>query len=266
MKQRAIVMGASSGIGREVAERLIKAGWQVGVAARRESALETIAAPDGKPPVVARIDARQGDAGLRLRALIERMGGVELYFHAAGVGWQNPGLEEDKEMDTVATNAAGFTRMVGEAFRWMADHGGGHIAVISSVAGTKGLGAAPGYSATKAYQNTYIQALEQLSRSRRLGIMLTDLRPGFVDTALIAGSRFPMTMAPGQVADKMVRALGRRRRVCVIDWRWRIVVAAWRLLPACLWRRMPLGGAAERGYGAKRPAGRPRGPQARCVK
>lgn len=240
MKHKAIVMGASSGLGREVAERLIKEGWQVGIAARRENALKTIYVPGAEPPIVAQIDITQEIAANQLRDLIEKMGGIDLYFHASGIGWQNPELNESKELTTVNTNGMGFTRMVGEAFRWMTTHGGGHIAVISSIAGTKGLGQAPSYSATKAYQSSYIQALEQLSRSRDLKINFTDFRPGFVDTALISGSHFPMTMTPNHVADDVMKALRRRSHVHIIDWRWRILVSAWRLLPSFLWRRLHL--------------------------
>lgn len=233
-------MGASSGMGRLVAERLLRDGWKVGVAARRTDELQKIAAVNGNKPVIAQIDVTAGDAGERLRELIERLGGVDLYFHSSGVGKVNAQLNPAIELQTVSTNALGFTRMVGEAFRWMAGHGGGHIAVISSIAGVKGLGPAPSYSATKAFDNTYIQALEQLANTRRLNIRFTDIRPGFVDTALIRGSHFPLTMRPEKVADKIVKAVYSNRHVQVIDWRWRIVVALWRRVPRWLWRRLPL--------------------------
>ncbi len=236
MKQKAIVMGASSGLGREVAERLLRDGWQVGVAARRVEALRDISVAGAPPPMVAQIDVTHEDADLHLRQLIERMGGVDLYFHASGIGKQNPGLEADVELRTLQTNGVGFTRMVGEAFRWMASHGGGHIAVISSIAGTKGLAQAPSYSATKAFQNTYIQALEQLSNSRRLHIAFTDLRPGFVDTDLIRGSHFPMTLDKSLVADEMMWAIASKQHVRIIDWKWRIVVRLWRMVPDWGWR------------------------------
>lgn len=240
MKRKAIVIGASSGIGLEVARRLLADGWQVGLAARRQELLEALAKEYGADAVTTSIDVTTDDAADRLQALITQLGGMDLYFHAAGIGWQNPMLKADTELATVDTNVLGFTRMVGEAFRWMADHGGGHIAVITSIAGTRGLGPAPSYSATKAFQNTYIQALEQLSFARRLGIRFTDIRPGFVDTDLIKGSHFPMTMPTDLVADEIMWALTMKRHVRVIDWRWRTVVFFWRLLPAWLWRRMRL--------------------------
>lgn len=84
----------------------------------------------------------------------------------------NAALDATKEMGTLLTNGVGFTRMVGEAYRYFAECGGGHIAVISSIAGTKGLGAAPAYSGTKAFQNVYVQALEQQAHMRHLPIRL----------------------------------------------------------------------------------------------
>lgn len=233
-------MGASSGIGKEVAQRLLADGWQVGLAARRHEALEELARTYGDAAITAQIDITDEQATHQLRDLITQLGGVDLYFHASGIGWQNSNLSEEIEIKTVNTNGMGFTRMVGEAFRWMAAHGGGHIAVITSVAGTRGLGPAPAYSATKAFQNSYVQALEQLSNNRKLGIRFTDLRPGFVDTDLIKGSHFPMTMPRDLVADEIMWAITMRRHVRVIDWKWRLTVFFWRMIPAALWRKLPL--------------------------
>ncbi|MGI6243206.1 MAG: SDR family NAD(P)-dependent oxidoreductase [Prevotella sp.] len=233
-------MGASSGMGREMARRLLRDGWQVGVAARRIEVLKTILEPGYEDPVVAQVDVTHDDAAEKLRGLIEKMGGVDLYLHASGIGKQNPDMEESIELKTIETNGIGFARMIGEVFRWMSHHGGGQIAVISSIAGTKGLGEAPSYSSTKAFQNTYIQALEQLSNSRKLNIRFTDLRPGFVDTDLIKGTKFPMTMSVDEVADEMMAAISHRLHVRTIDWRWRIVVRLWKMIPAFVWRRLRL--------------------------
>ena len=232
--RRAVVVGASSGIGREVALLLRERGWTVGVAARREELLSDF-------ELTAQIDVTAVDAGQRLLNLVERLGGMDLYFHASGVGHQNRELHEEIEMQTVDTNGMGFTRMVGTAYRYMAEHGGGHIAVISSIAGTKGLGPAPSYSATKALQNTYIQALEQLANARRLNIRFSDFRPGFVATDLLNdGHRYPLLLDKKRVARDMVRSIECGCHVRVIDWRWRAITCLWRCIPRCLWRRMKL--------------------------
>ena len=159
--KKAIIVGASSGIGLEVAKLLLADGWQLGVAARREELLQDLKAVAGERVEIMSIDVTKPDAGEKLLALIDRLGGMDLYFHASGIGKQNRTLEEDIELNTMETNAVGFTRMIGTAYRYFAQQGKGHVAAITSIAGTKGLGPSPAYSATKALQATYLQALEQ---------------------------------------------------------------------------------------------------------
>ena len=235
-KKRAIVIGASSGIGREVARLLIAEGWTLGVAARRTDLLQTLGDVQ-----VEQIDVTSEDATSRLRTLINKVGGMDLFFYASGIGKQNRELVEGIEMATMQTNALGFTRMIGEAYRYFAQQGGGHIAAITSIAGTKGLGPAPAYSATKAMQNVYLQALEQQAHARGLKIRFTDIRPGFVDTALLAGDfRYPMMLKPERVANEIVQAINGKRHIRVIDWKYRLLTAVWRHIPRCIWRRMKL--------------------------
>jgi len=238
--KRAIVVGASSGMGREVAKLLLQDGWHVGIMARREEPLQELKADYPAFVEVGVCDVNTGEAPQKLLNLIDRMGGVDLYFHASGIGKQNEMLEPAIESNTVQTNVLGFTHMIDTIFRYMADNQGGHIVVVSSIAGVKGLAPAPSYSASKAFQNTYIQALEQLANSRRLKIRFTDIRPGFVDTPLIAGSRYPMEMDKEKTAKAIVKAIYRKKHVKVIDWKYRILVFFWRLMPACLWRRTNL--------------------------
>lgn len=241
MNKTAIIVGASSGIGQEVAKLLLADGWRLGIAARREEPLMELKAKAPESVEVMTIDVTKSDAGERLQGLIERLGGMDLYFHASGIGKQNRALKEDIELGTMETNAVGFTRMIGAAYRYFAEKGEGHIAAITSIAGTKGLGPAPAYSATKALQATYIQALEQQAHQRGLKIRFTDIRPGFVDTALLNDDfPYPMLMRPEKVARDIVRSIYHHRHVRVIDYRYRILTFFWRLIPRWIWRRMKL--------------------------
>lgn len=235
-EKRAIVIGASSGIGCEVAKLLISRGWKVGVAARRVEQLQTMGAM-----AVEHIDVTADDATVALQRLIVKTGGMDLFFYASGIGKQNRELTEDIELATLQTNGVGFTRMVGAAFRYFAAQGHGHIAAITSIAGTKGLGPAPSYSATKAMQNVYLQALEQQAFARGLNIRITDLRPGFVDTPLLNGDfHYPMMLKPDKVAKEIVQAIKSRKHVRVIDWKYRILTALWRCIPSFVWRKLKL--------------------------
>ena len=235
-------MGATSGMGWEVARILAEKGWKLGIAARREEKLQSLQALYPQNIEYQVIDIEQENAPELLLSLVEKIGGMDLYFHGSGVGWHNEELDPSVELKTCAVNTVGFTRMVTAAWNYFKEKGGGHIAVISSIAGTKGLGPAPSYSATKSFDNTYIQALAQLSRKSKSGIRFTDIRPGFVDTPLLDTTkhRYPMLMKPEIVARKIVRAIERKKRVAIIDWRYRILVFFWRLIPNFIWERIKL--------------------------
>ena len=240
-QKKAVIMGASSGIGLEVTRLLIAQGWHVGIAARRADRLDALQREFPQQVVTQTIDVTRDDAPQLLLQLIDRLGGMSLYFHASGIGKQNRPLEPTIETDTVHTNALGFTRLIDTAFNYFAANGGGHIAAITSIAGTKGLGPAPSYSATKAFQNVYLQSLVQLANTRRLNIHFTDLRPGFVDTDLLSGdNNFPLMLQPQPVAREIVNAINNREHIRVIDWRWRIITACWRRIPRFVWRRLRL--------------------------
>jgi len=165
---------------------------------------------------------------------------MDVFLLSSGIGSQNRDLHSDIELSTVQTNTVGFTQMVVAAYDYFKKHGGGQLAVISSIAGTKGLGAAPSYSATKRYQNTYIEALDQLAQMEKLPIVFTDIRPGFVKTDLLKNDKYPMLMSPQYVARKIVKAIERKKRRTVIDWRYAVLVFFWKLIPSFVWRRLPI--------------------------
>lgn len=247
MTRKAIVTGATSGIGMEVAKLLAERGWQVGIAGRRVERLMQLKRDHEGIVCYRQIDVTSPDAPLLLRQLIDELGGMDLYFHSSGIGWQNNALDSDKELKTVETNGLGFVRMVDTAFNWFAEHekeqtaakpSRHRIACITSIAGTKGLGAAPAYSATKRFQSHYLECLCQQARMRRLDISITDIRPGFVKTDLIAGSNYPLQLNANDVARSIVRAIENGKGVKVIDWRYAILVSIWRLIPRWLWTRL----------------------------
>ena len=241
MNKKVIIIGATSGIGREVALVYIAQGWTVGVAGRREAELESLRAMAPEQVFTQVLDVTKEDAAEHLQALINKVGGMDLFLLSSGIGKQNYTLETEIELATAATNVDGFIRMTNAAYHYFEKQGHGHLAVISSIAGTKGLGAAAAYSATKGFQHMYIDALDQLSRMQKLNISFTDIRPGFVATPLLKSSkRYPMLMHAPIVALDIVDALRRKKRVAIIDWRFRLLVGFWRLIPKWIWLRLPV--------------------------
>ena len=239
--KKVIVVGASSGIGEQVVHLLLKEGCSVGIAARRIEKLKVIQDKYGEERVkIIDLDVQKQDADKKLETLINLLGGMDLYFHASGIGNQNIDLVPEIEIETSKTNCEGFIRLVTFAFNWFYKNKvKGHIAVISSIAGTKGLGVAPAYSATKAMQNTYIQSLCQLSKIKKANISFTDIRPGFVATDLLNSNKhYPMLMKKEKVAKIIIKALKRKKRIAIIDWKFHLVVILWRMIPSCIWERI----------------------------
>ncbi|MCM1068231.1 MAG: SDR family NAD(P)-dependent oxidoreductase [Muribaculaceae bacterium] len=242
--KKIIIIGASSGMGMRVATDFARLGWRVGIAARREDRLKEIKAlyPDRIEYMA--LDVAADDAVDRFYRLIELIDGMDYLLYAAGCGWRNPELDAARDMQTLQVNVLGFTKIINAAYKYFkqtANLHRGHIAAITSVAGTKGIGISATYSASKRYQWTYLQAIDQLAHQQHVNVAVSDIRPGFVDTPLLNGrTDYPMEMSIDYVAPRLEKAILRGKRVAVIDSRWAVVTALWKLVPDCLWRRIEL--------------------------
>ncbi|MDE6485122.1 MAG: SDR family NAD(P)-dependent oxidoreductase [Duncaniella sp.] len=244
--RRIIIVGASSGIGNTVARDFIEMGFKVGVAARSEAPLRQLR--DLNPEMVDYevIDVTARDAGKRLLGLIKRLGGMDILLLVSGVGFQNTALDMGKEMNMLETNVVGFARIIATAYRYYRDCPNattpGQIAAITSVAGTKGIGVAAAYSASKRFQQNYLEALDQLSRKQGVDVAFTDIRPGFIRTPLLDGATDYIMEMDVKYASKLIEAaVLKRKRVATVDWRWRVVTALWSMIPSCLWTKMDIG-------------------------
>ncbi len=235
--KRIVVVGATSGIGLDVARLFISRSWFVGVAGRNTQMLDALKQENPSQVYTAVIDITHSDAPERLSHLIEEMSGMDVYFHSSGIGYNNPQLDETKELDTLRTNGEGFTRMIGAAYRYFRLRKKGQIVAISSVAATRGMGSAPAYSATKRFQMHYLQSIRQLATTDSLHLTVTEIRPGFVDTPLLRDGKYPMLMESKIVAQAIVKAVIRRKRLLTFDWRYRLLVAFWRMIPVRIWEK-----------------------------
>ena len=243
-----IIIGATSGIGRAVTERLVAEGARVGIAGRREDRLKEIQEQLGAERVSYRvIDVTEASATVALDELIAEVGAPDALLYASGIGRQNPTLDADIELRTVETNCVGMVRLVDHFVNYVKREPGynkkhkAHIAVITSVAGTMGMGPAPAYSATKSMQSTYLVALAQHARMERIPLSVGDIRPGFVATDILnPEKRYPMLMSVERAARFVVRSLRRHQRITIFDWRYRLLVGFWRCIPRCVWEQLTM--------------------------
>lgn len=232
-----IVIGATSGIGRAVAEIYISRGYRVGITGRRTQLLDAVAAAAPAGQVFTEtFDVSSDSAQESLSALVHRMGGVDICLYSSGYGHTNTVLDPALELGQIDVNAKGFVRCAVWLFNYWAENGlKGHLAVISSVASIRPLGVCPAYSATKKFEAFYMETLRQLAVIRKADIAMTVIKPGFVDTDFIHGRHFPMTIRKEKAAAKIVHAVDRRRKSVVIDGRWAALGVLMRLIPSSLW-------------------------------
>lgn len=242
--KKIVIVGASSGIGFQVAADFARAGWRVGMAARRLEPMQALKEQYPDRIEVAAIDVTAPDAPKRFADLIEAIDGMDTLLFCSGTGFGDTELDDAKIVNTIDVNVMGFARIVAQAYKYYratANLEQGQIAAITSIAATKGLGVASVYSASKRFQIQFINALEQLAYSQQVNVAFTDIRPGFVDTPLLnPDNHYPMKMSIGEAARLVEKAVVERKRVAVIDSKWRIVNMFWSLIPQRLWRHVSI--------------------------
>ena len=238
--KKVIIMGATSGLGRALAERYIKAGWKVGAAGRNEKALAELTALAPDQVVTAKIDILSDDAPAELRQLISLCGGMDTYLHCSGVAMLNEELSLDTELKICETNAVGFTRMCETAYHYFeTSREPGRLVAISSIAGFRGLEMLPAYSASKAYDSVLLEALRQRADGRNLPLRVVDIKPGWTRTPLLADDKHYMLEMDAQtVADLIFKASLKAKRSVVIGLRWKLITSLERLVPACIWQKI----------------------------
>lgn len=235
--KKAIIIGASAGIGRELALELAREGYILGLTARRLPLLHELAGEITTRGFVRKLDVREPE---RARAIIEElaseMGGVDVIILNAGIIFQDPSWEQ--ELETIKVNVIGFAAIFNIAFNHFTVRGGGHIVGISSVAAIRGGHGSPVYNASKAFISSLMHGCRIKARRLRLPIYITDIRPGHVCTSMLEGQRGVFWAIPTDVAARqIVRAITRKMKHAYITPRWRAVAWALRLLPDWLYCR-----------------------------
>ena len=230
--KKAIIIGASSGIGRELAKLLSKDNYVLGLAARRIDMLNQLQKELDTKSYVKCIDiAKQDEAMKKLTELIDEMTGVDLIIISSGVGFINPELDWDKERDTIDVNVSGVTSMINAALKHFIEKNSGQLVVISSVAALRGSSEAPAYNASKSYISNYLEGVRIKVKKNKLNITITDIRPGLVDTDMAQGEGLfwvqPVEKAAGQIYFKIKR----KKDVAYVTKRWGFVAFLLRLMP-----------------------------------
>lgn len=234
---RAVVIGASSGIGRELARIFAREGYEVGITARRRGRLETLAEELQSQTYIRQMDVSEPTgARMAFKDLISEMGNVDVVVLCAGIGPANPDLEWEPDRDTIETNVMGFVALATAAMNHFESRDRGHLVGISSLAGIRGHPTIPAYSASKAFVSKYLEGLRVRTR-KQPDITVTAIEPGFVDTAMAEDAPAFAASSPTAVAEQSYDAIVDRLPHAYVTRRWRPVAWLMRLLPDRLYAR-----------------------------
>ena len=185
--KRAIVIGATSGIGNELAKILVHNGYIVGITGRRKAELEKLKQTNPSNYILSSFDCTTECNAEKLSELTNQIGGLDLLILSSGVGFLNDDLNFEMEHKTNILNVNAFTEIVNWTFKYFQKQEKGHLVAISSIAGIRGSRIAPAYNASKAYQINYLEGLRQKATKINKPIYVTDIRPGLVDTDMAKG-------------------------------------------------------------------------------
>jgi len=160
--KKAIVIGATSGMGRELAKLLVDNNYFVGITGRRAELLDKLQNENTSSYCIKTIDiADIKIVAKKLEELTIELGGLDLLILSSGTGDENANLNFEIEKRTIDTNVTGFTCVADWTFNYFKKQKFGHFVTISSIGGLRGNKQAPAYNATKAYQINYLEGLRQ---------------------------------------------------------------------------------------------------------
>jgi len=232
--KRAVVIGASSGMGRELAKIFSAAGYEVGISARRLEMLEELQRELPGRSCAKRMDVAEAEASVAaLGELIAELGGMDVIVISSALDYFNPDLKWGEVKESILVNVMGFAALANAAYNYFDKQGGGHIVGISSLAALRGSSSHPTYSASKAFVSNYMEGLRIKAVKSKRKIHITDIRPGFVDTPMTKGQPGMFWVATAEKAARQIfSAIQRKKQIAYITRRWGIVARFMRNAPA----------------------------------
>ena len=237
--KKAIVIGATSGIGKELAKLLSVHGYRVGITGRRNDLLTELQTANKDYFVIKSFDIIEADKITQnLEELITELGGLDLLIISSGTGDLNDDLDFRIDKLTIDTNVTGFTAIADWTFNFFRNQKFGHLVAITSIAGLRGGRAAPSYNATKAFQISYLEGLRQKADKLKFQIHISDIRPGFVNTAMAKGNKLFWVSPVEKAAQQIFAAILKKRKIVYVTKRWIIFAFILRNLPNWIYNKM----------------------------
>src|SRR5258705_6850065 len=232
------IIGATSGIGRRLAELYIEKGHKVGISGRRSELLEQISQQSAQRIEYECFDVTKPGNKTHLDSLVNKLGGLDNLIISASGGEVSKELDWQIDKMTIDTNVNGFAEIANWCFNYFVQQGYGSLATISSIASLRGNSWAPSYSASKAFQSNYFEGLAIKAKRLKKNISITCIEPGFVDTHMAKGDKKIWVMPVEKAAKRIITAIEKKKRRSYLSTRWWLVSKLFKLLPFWVFRRI----------------------------
>ena len=237
-QKKVIIIGATSGIGRELATIYATQGYFVGISGRRNELLLSLQNKFPKNIVIECFDVTQKENIPHLQTLIQKLDGLDILIYNSGYGEISKALDWDIEKNTTEVNVNGFVEIVCYAFNYLVNQGHGQIASTSSIASIRGNSMAPAYSASKAFESIYMEGLWLKAKKLKKNVSVTDIQPGYVATHLAKGNKKFWEATPQKAAQQIYEAITKKNKRAYITKRWWIVAKIIKWLPLFIYKRL----------------------------
>jgi short-subunit dehydrogenase len=234
--KKIIIVGATSGIGKEMALQYAAKECIVGVTGRRNELLNELKEKFPSQIFTQCFDVRDEKNILHLQQLIDAMNGVDIFIYNAGYGEPSETLNPEIEKRVYETNVKGFVDLTSFMFNLFVQQGYGHIAATSSIASIKGLSLAPAYSASKAFMSNYMESLHMKAKKIKAKIYITDIQPGFIKTKEATNKQF-WVASPQKAARQIIAAIEAKRWRVYITKRWWLIAQLMKFVPSVIYHR-----------------------------
>ena len=234
-----IIIGATSGIGKALFENYVTKDNIVAIVGRRTKLLEQLQKEHPYNTIIATADVTNRlEIGHTIESLLHKLGHIDMAIVCSGVGEINPLLDYTVEKPTIETNVMGWTFVIDMLYNIFEHQKQGHLIAITSVGGLRGEPMSPAYSASKAYQINYMEALRKKAFKDNGNILVTDIRPGLVDTAMAKGDGLFWVMPVEKVAKQICYAIQKHKSKAYVTTRWHILASIIKMLPYWIYKRM----------------------------
>jgi len=232
--KNALIIGATSGIGKELAKLLVADDYKVVITGRREKLLQEIKNSNPNNYIIKVHDVTNIDSCETLfNDIVEELETIDLVVYSSGVGEPNYTLDWQLELPTLQTNIIAATKIYGLAYAMFRKQGYGHLVGISSIASIRGNRHVPAYFASKAFQANYLESLWLKGKRSKANIVVTDIQPGFVDTSMAIGKTFWMSTTE-KATKQIYKAIKSKKKKAYITKRWRLIAIILKLVPSSL--------------------------------